>query len=974
MQRLLALLALAAALASTGLASITAFTASVTVTGDPRLLARKTACMPAPPAYLLTGTMRGTMYYQHDSEGRRSFRRIDYQLGSGRVVTELIDYQQHTRYLRCSSCQAESYKNELERFFHDPSTDSPSTASDQCADTTRTGGANGVARLSVSATAICSAQYATGKTIAFSNYQPASSLDGQFDISGWRCPAKKCNSVMNLALILDESGSIDQEMWSQVKSFAKGVVDMYTVGKDAVWIGIGTFSTDGRLIGNLQYDSQDLKATINGIQGDKNAERKAKNPKNVMILMTDGANNSPCPLRFSWESVKCALPRFYEAEVKKNLTGAAKTLKQRGAISIGLGVGKEVVEDEINTFADYYIKADSFDQLPKVLNRLLTTTCQDFPESPCGDSCMGFCGCEGECECPSECPAKDRCTASRCAYGPNGCVDTPVACDDGNLCTNDTCDPQSGCRSAPYNVEALCAHTDRCKVAHCSPSGGCFFTDLACPDKGKCLEARCVNGECKYTPVDVDDGNECTVDTCDNRTGVQHTLNCEDGDPCTDDRCVANKCDHSAQHVCSSTDFCQEGSCVARVGCVFRPRSCDDRDNCTYDTCDSAGRTCKNQKAGDNCSYCAMAPPPCPEIKCQTAVCKDNLALKRGVCDYIKDFADPLHHCNDGNPCTIDTCNATTGSCSHADMTSTVCRNQQQNLCLPQKCDMGTGSCVVENVTCTPSSPCFKAECDPGTGKCFETSVCDPLCQVCSVVNNAHVCSEKCPSLKCSTGSCNAGVCNYTAISCDDHDFCTIDSCDPSSGCTHKPNPCDDGNPCTRDFCNSTTQACNSTALCHDGKWCTDNVCVTDPRDPTNATCSFPKKSCDEIGLDGPERECFAADCSEKYAKCFKRLLNSSLADACGSCVRTYDPQKRRDTGCIGALGWKVATAAITGGVIAGIAIAAVAGFLIFAGASSYGTYKLVQMSKMGSNMAAHNNPMYKPSDQELVNPTYTGC
>eukprot|EP00727_Mastigamoeba_balamuthi_P011956 m51a1_g7383 hypothetical protein (656) ;mRNA; r:109667-112887 len=649
----LSCLALLALLASTGLASITAFTATVTVTNDPQL----------------HGTMRGTMYYQHDSEGRRSFRRIDYQLGSGRVVTELIDYQQHTRYLRCSSCQAESYKNEMEKFFHDPSTDSPSTASAQCADTTRTGGANGVARLSVSATAICSAQYATGKTIAFSNYQPASSLDGQFDIGRWDCPAKKCNSVMNLALILDESASIKRRMWSQVKSFAKDVVDMYTVGPDAVWIGIGTFSTDGRLIWDLDWSSQRIKGAINGIDEAKqntcigcgiamatsifenakyfqSEERKAKKPKNVMILMTDGGNNRPCPNDL-WgnPSDYCPTRDFDQPTANANLSAAARTLKWNKVTSIALAVGNDVIERQLRSFADYYIKADSFDTLSSVLGNLLTTTCQDFPESPCGDSCMGFCGCEGECECPSECPSKDRCTASRCAYGPNGCVDTPVACDDGNLCTNDTCDPQSGCRSAPYNVEALCAHTDRCKVAHCSPSGGCFFTDLACPDKGKCLKARCVDGECKYTPVDVNDGNECTVDTCDNHTGVQHTLNCEDGDPCTDD--------------------------------------------------------------------------------------------------------------------------------------------------------------------------------------------------------------------------------------------------------------------------------------------------------------------------------------SEKYTKCFKRLLNSSLADACGSCVRTYDPQTRRDTGCIGALGWKVATKYIAGGAIAGIVVAAVVGFLIFAAVSSYGTYKLVQMSKLGAGMAAHNNPMYEPSHKESVNPAY---
>jgi cysteine-rich repeat protein len=43
---------------------------------------------------------------------------------------------------------------------------------------------------------------------------------------------------------------------------------------------------------------------------------------------------------------------------------------------------------------------------------------------------------------------------------------------------------------------------------------------------------------------------------------------------------------------------------------------------------------------------------------------------------------------------------------------------------------------------------------------------------------------------KCLAGYCNAGsggACETTAVSCDDSNLCTDDSCDPTFGCTHSP-------------------------------------------------------------------------------------------------------------------------------------------------------------------------------------------
>jgi hypothetical protein len=60
-------------------------------------------------------------------------------------------------------------------------------------------------------------------------------------------------------------------------------------------------------------------------------------------------------------------------------------------------------------------------------------------------------------------------------------------------------------------------------------------------------------------------------------------------------------------------------------------------------------------------------------------------------------------------------------------------------------------------------------------------------------------------------------------LSCDDNNACTVDSCDPVSGCRNVASGCDDFNPCTDDSCNPV-QGCvhaDNNVLCDDGNACT---------------------------------------------------------------------------------------------------------------------------------------------------------
>lgn len=146
------------------------------------------------------------------------------------------------------------------------------------------------------------------------------------------------------------------------------------------------------------------------------------------------------------------------------------------------------------------------------------------------DYCDPQYGCQhpfrtGSCEDGNPCTDGDYCANGQCVSG------GPLVCNDHNLCTNDYCDPQTGC--------VFSANTEDCEDGN-----PCTFGD-------KCSEGHCVSAPF----VDCDDGNTCTDDACDYDTCIHSPQPgiCDDSNPCT------------------VNDSCDNGSCfgveVANCGC-----------------------------------------------------------------------------------------------------------------------------------------------------------------------------------------------------------------------------------------------------------------------------------------------------------------------------------------------------------------------------------------------------------------------
>src|SRR5262249_34744488 len=176
------------------------------------------------------------------------------------------------------------------------------------------------------------------------------------------------------------------------------------------------------------------------------------------------------------------------------------------------------------------------------------------------------------------------------------------------------------------------------------------------------------------------------------------------------------------------------------------PNNCDDQNLCTDDSC-VPGTGCVHT---DNIR-------PCDDGN----ICTTNDACKIGVC-----LGGPALDCSDGNACTDDACSPTTG-CVHTN---------------------STGPCE-DGDACTTGDTCVDGACVPGgPTNCDDSNPCtDDSCVApagCVHTNSTASCSD---GNACTTGdTCGGGACVPGGpTNCDDSDPCTLDSCNPATGCVH---------------------------------------------------------------------------------------------------------------------------------------------------------------------------------------------
>jgi hypothetical protein len=477
----------------------------------------------------------------------------------------------------------------------------------------------------------------------------------------------------------------------------------------------------------------------------------------------------------------------------------------------------------------------------------LEANCNDG--NPCTDDyCEALLGCLHAdnalpCSDGDVCTTGDTCAQGSCKSGTDS-----LSCDDGNLCTDDSCAPTQGCvhlaNALPCDDGNACTTVDVCDSGWCLGKG-----TLPCDDKNVCTTDSCDPGlGCTHEPnaLPCDDGNACTVlESClDGACTGGKLPNCNDGNPCTDDSCdpglgclhVVNNAACNDGDVCTTLDLCKDGLCLGAV-----PLECDDGNMCTDDSCAPASGCAHtpNSLACDDANACTT------QDKCAGGLCHGQAMLD----------------CDDGNPCTKDSCVKTagclneplSGPCSDGDV-CTLGDSCQGGLCIGQgklECDDGN-PCTDDS--CDPTEACLHADnsvpCDDGDActtddacaggqcagqgqlSCDDQKLCtDKTCSPavgCVFSNNALACDDEDPCTDgdlCEDGECSPGP----PLTCNDQDPCTDDWCEAGVGCQTTPNAadCEDGDPCTTgDKCTGGACMPGQKKDCSDANPCTVDTCT----------------------------------------------------------------------------------------------------------------------------------------------------
>jgi hypothetical protein len=454
------------------------------------------------------------------------------------------------------------------------------------------------------------------------------------------------------------------------------------------------------------------------------------------------------------------------------------------------------------------------------------------------------------------CNGTDTCSEGACGHAGDPCgagetcneatdscdvCTTNADCNDGNVCTTDTC---SGGQCSNVNNTASCDDGLFCNGADTCSSGTCTHAGDPCSGGDTCNESYNRCDECQQNS-DCDDGNLCTTDTCSSGqcSNVNNSNSCSDGNACTvGDTCSGGSCQAGSALNCNDSNVCTNDSCDPGSGCQYvnNTVSCNDGLFCNgADTC--SGGSCTH--AGD----------PCGSDTCNETT---------NTCDACQQHAD----CNDGNVCTTDSCSG--GQCSNVNNTAS--------------CDDG--------LFCNGTDTCSGGSCSSHTGDpCSGGDTCNETMNTCDACQQHADCDDGNP---CTDDECSSGQClNWNnSDSCDDGLFCNgADTC--SGGvCTHAGNPCSGG-----DSCNETTNSCDScttNADCNDGNVCTTDTCSSGQCSNVNNSAS-----CDDGLFCNGADTCSSGSCSSHAGDpCGSDICNEST-NACDPAGGDCDNNNICDTG-----------------------------------------------------------------------------
>ena len=244
--------------------------------------------------------------------------------------------------------------------------------------------------------------------------------------------------------------------------------------------------------------------------------------------------------------------------------------------------------------------------------------------------------------------------------------------------------------------------------------------------------------------------------------------------------------------------------------------------------------------------------------------CADSDDGQKPAADAIEMTAGEISGCIEGEPCDDgDECTGpdecTNGQCTGGD--AVPC---EEYSCADSGCN-GLGGCIVPVIHegwCLVEGQCVVAGETAPDNPCL---VCKPDKSATDLVpvetgtscEDANICTE---NDFCDSGDCLPG----SPPTCADGIQCTVDACDPDSGCLHEidHDVCDDDNACTADSCDpeASIKETGCVNLADDNLSCADgNVCTVESCEDGVCMVDAEPISCDDDNI------CTDETCHESY-------------------------------------------------------------------------------------------------------------
>ncbi len=235
--------------------------------------------------------------------------------------------------------------------------------------------------------------------------------------------------------------------------------------------------------------------------------------------------------------------------------------------------------------------------------------------------------------------------------------------------------------------------------------------------------------------------------------------------------------------------------------------------------------------------------------------------------------------CDDGDTCTVDSCD--NGTCVNAPMDcpqGETCESGQCGRIVPAECRANDRD---DGVFCNGSDTCIGGSWIHTGNPCEAGQTCNEGGDRCDDCTSVADCADNNP---CTNDSCVNGTCLNTNnnTSCNDGAFCNgSDTC--SGGvCTHA------GNPCTSDqSCNEGTNKCDDCDTdvdCLDNNPCTSDVCL-------DGKCSHINNNvpCDDGVYCNGSDTCSGGTCIHAGNPCAAGQTCNEGADSCPDCTTDAD-------------------------------------------------------------------------------------